>query len=469
MTADRPLLRTKLLQWLLLPLALLLTADAFISYRVALRFAERAYDHALVEIARETSLHLGTADGRLRFDMPDAARKVIFNDPQDTLYYEITDARGALIAGAPLTGQQPVWARSGPRLFDGQIDGHPVRIVELHVPAAAPDRAAGTVRVAETKIKRNELAREIVLSVIVPQVLLILLAGVLVWAGVVRGLSPLARLQDEIASRSYRDRRPVAAEVPGEVLPLVDEINKLLERLDSVLTVQNRFIADAAHQLKTPVAALQAQLEIALNDPDPERVRLSLARILTGLERLSRLVSQLLALARNEPEAARTMTRAPVDLAALAFDAAAEWVDAALKKDIDLGFDGARTGVVVEGDQGRLRELLDNLLDNAVRYSVSGGHVTVRVETAPAPVVSVSDDGPTIPRDERVRIFERFHRMLGNSENGSGLGLAIAQEIARLHGARITLSEDVDGVGNTFSVSFDAEGEAAEPQPPHAV
>jgi two-component system sensor histidine kinase TctE len=454
--ADQPLLRTKLLKWLLVPLALLLTADAFISYWISLRFSERAYDHALVEIAREASLHLVVAEGRVRFDMPDAARAVTFDDPRDTLYYEIKDAAGALIAGTPLPAPRATLARTSQRLFDAEIDGRPVRIVELDVAAAAPDRGGGTVRVAETKIKRNELAREIVLSVIVPQVLLIVLAGVLVWVGVVRGLSPLLRLQEAIASRSYRDRSAVVAEVPGEVRPLMDEINKLLERLDNVLTVQNRFIADAAHQLKTPVAALQAQLEITLNDPDPERTRLSLAKILAGLERVSRLVSQLLALARNEPEAASTMTVAPVDLAALAFDAAGEWVDEALKKGIDLGFEGVRSGLVVDGDAVRLRELLDNLLDNAVRYTVAGGHVTVRVEDAPALMLSVSDDGPTIPPHERLRIFERFHRMLGNSQHGSGLGLAIAQEIARLHGASITLSDDTDGVGNTFSVSFGA-------------
>lgn len=453
MTAEHPLLRTKLLRWLLLPLALLLTADSFISYAVALRFSARAYDHALVEIARETSLHLRGTDGRLHFDMPEAALKVMFNDPADTLYYEISDAAGALLAGRRL-GAPRVHASSArlQRLFDGEIDGRPVRVVELQI-AAAADRPAGIVRVAETKTKRTALAREIVLSVVVPQILLIVLAGVLVWFGVVRGLSPLARLQEAVASRSYRDRSPVVAEVPGEVQPLMDEINKLLERLDNVLTVQNRFVADAAHQLKTPVAALQAQLEATLADPDPERIRQSLSKILTGLERLSRLVSQLLALARNEPEAARTMTLAPVDLAALAFDAAGEWAAEALRHGIDLGFAGAEQDVFVQGDAVRLRELLDNLLDNAVRYTKDGGRVTVRVSASP-PSVAISDDSPTIPAHERLRIFERFHRMLGSSQNGSGLGLAIAQEIARLHGGEITLSEDTDGVGNTFSLSF---------------
>ena len=454
MQAEQPLLRTKLLKWLLVPLALLLTADTFISYWISLRFAERAYDHALVEIGREVTLHLDTANGGLRFEMPEAARSIIFNDPRDTLHYEVADARGALVAGERIHAPRSADTQDI-RLYDGEIEGRPVRIVELRVSGPAGAAAAGYVRVAETKVKRNELAHEIVLSVVVPQVLLIVLAGVLVWVGVVRGLSPLTRLQEAVASRSYRDRSPVVvAEVPGEVRPLMDAINKLLERLDNVLTVQNRFIADAAHQLKTPVAALQAQLEATLADPDPQRTRESLANILAGLERLSRLVSQLLALARNEPDAVRHVTMSEVDLNEIAFESASAWVAEALKRNIDLGFDGTQTPLVVRGDPIRLRELLDNLIDNAIRYSHEGGRVTVCVTPQPTPTVAVSDDGPGIPPDERQRMFERFHRRLGTAAEGSGLGLAIAQEIARIHGGHIDLCEDLDGVGNTFSVSL---------------
>ena len=457
--AAGPLLRTKLLRWLLVPLALLLTADTLVSYWFALRFSDRAHDRALVEIAREASIHLREEKGRLVFDMPEPARAVIFSDSADRLYYEITTPAGALIDGSPMQApRRGTPEHASEWSYDSQIDGVPVRIVELWVAApgakVAPQAA---IRIAETKVKRGELTREIVLSVVLPQVLLIVLAGVLVWIGVVRGLSPLLALQQAIATRSYRDRSPVTvSEVPGEVRPLLNEINQLLERLDNVLTMQDRFIADAAHQLKTPVAALQAQLEVALNEPDATRTRESLVRLATGLERLSHLVSQLLALARNEPEAARTMTVASVDLGALAFEVAGDWVDAALRKRIDLGFDGERDGVRVEGDPVRLRELLDNLIDNAVRYTPEGGRVTVRVSGSPVPAVAVSDDGPAIAAEDRQRIFQRFYRVLGTAERGSGLGLAIAQEIARLHGARITPSEDIDGTGNTFTLSFDA-------------
>jgi two-component system sensor histidine kinase TctE len=458
MAREAPLLRTQLLKWLLVPLLLLLVADTFISYWVALRFAQRAYDVALVEIVREVSLHVRPGPGGIELDMPEAARKVLFTDATDKLYYEVATAEGKSVAGQPIA-RAPAANAAGPEqaLYDGVVDGHPVRIVELRMRRGAD--ASGTIgyaRVAETMNRRNELANEILLSVVLPQVLLILIACALVWVGVVRGLSPLRHLQQAVASRSHRDRSPVfVEEVPGEVRPLMNEINGLLERLDGVLTIQNRFIADAAHQLKTPVAGLQAQLELAMRDDDPLRIRASLDKLKAGLERLSRLVSQLLALARNEPDAAQHITMSEVDLNALAFESATAWVPDALSKGIDLGFDGSGVPLLVRGDAIRLRELLDNLVDNAIRYSRDGGRVTVQVKPTPSPTVAVSDDGPGIPPEERQRIFERFHRRLGaGAAEGSGLGLAIAQEIARIHGGHIDLREDADGIGNTFSVSL---------------
>ena len=457
MSREQPLLRTQLLTWLLVPLCLLLTADTFVSYRVALNFAERAYDRSLNEIAREVSLHVHAVGGRLEMDMPAAARKVLFTDPSDKIFFEIATVDGKVMAGEPIMPAPSAGAsRAQEVLYDGVVEDLPVRIVELRVDMdGVPAQPAATVRVAETKVKRNELAREILLSVLAPQVLLILIAGILVWGGVVRGLSPLARLQHAVAARSHRDLSPVRVSgVPAEVRPLLQSINELLERLDHMLTLQRRFIADAAHQLKTPVAALQAQLELTLREDDPARMREASGKLHLALERLSRLVSQLLSLARNEPEATHGSTLKPLDLNALAFEAATTWVPEALKKHIDLGFEGSPENVMIEGDAVRLRELFDNLLDNAVRYSQENGRITVRVSATPSPTVAVDDDGPSIPAQERLRVFERFHRLLGSSQDGSGLGLAIAQEIARIHGAEIHLHDDLDGIGNTFSVSF---------------
>lgn len=458
MLREQPLLRTQLLTWLLVPLTLLLLVDAVVSYWVALSFSQRAYDRSLVEIAREVSLHLKADNGRIALDLPPAARQVLFSDPSDQIYHEIRSLDGAIVAGDPISppARAPAAAPQAETFYDGTVGGAPVRIVELMIEAdGGSDRPSAIVRVAETEFKRNNLAREILFSVVAPQILLILIAGAVVWIGIVRGLSPLQRLQQAIASRLDRDLSPLEIrEVPGEVRPLLHAINGLLERLDSLFTLQSRFIADAAHQLKTPMAGFRAQLELALRERDPTRMHESMERLHAGLERLSRLINQLLSLARNEPDAVQSLVLMPVDLRALALDIATGWVPEAIKHRVDLGFESGNDPIMVQGDPVRLREMLDNLVDNAIRYSHEDGHVTVRVSATPSPTVSVSDDGPSIPVHERRRVFERFHRLLGNTRDGSGLGLAIAQEIARIHGAQIRLDDDTDGVGNTFSVSF---------------
>ena len=452
-----PLLRRQLLTWLLVPLILLLAADTFIGFWVARSFAERAYDRALIEIARDVSLHLRGAGGALVLDLPPEARRVLFSDPPGRVAFEVATPDGGHVAGDAIA--PPGGAPAGPngeRFYDGALGARPARIVQLAVPAeTASGRPAALVRVAETKESRDALAREILLSELVPQLLLIVIAALVVWHGVVRGLAPLQRLQRALAVRSHLDRSALADEgVPGEVRPLLLSINDLLARLDHALTLQGRFIADAAHQLKTPIAALHAQFELARREADPIRMREAVDAAIPGLERLSRLASQLLSLARNEPEAAETVRLVPLDLNTLGLEVATQWVPEALKRGIDLGFEASAAPAMVRADAGRLRELLDNLLDNAVRYSRVNGRVTVRVLAAPSSVLEVNDDGPGIPPDERERVFERFHRLLGTHQEGSGLGLAIAREIARIHGAEISLREDADGVGNTFSVAF---------------
>ena len=459
MPPSQPLLRRQLLTWLLAPLFVLLTADTFLTYWISLSFSRRAYDRSLVEIAREVSLHLKGAEGRLVLDLPPPARRVLLSDPEDSLFLEVSTADGAVLEAAGMTPPRRMPAKGGTQTFyDGEAGGAAVRIVQLNLEAdRASGRPGGIVRVAETENKRNALAREIVLSVVLPQLLLILIAGLVVWIGVVRGLAPLERVRRAVAARSHVDRSPVVIDrVPGEVGPLLQSINELLARLDHALTFQSRFISDAAHQLKTPIAVLQTQLEVGLREQDPARMRQAMEGLYPGLERLSRLVSQLLSLARNEPEAQRSLEFSTLDLNQLALEVATGWVPEALKRGIDLGFEGSDAAVSIRGDPGRLHEMLDNLLDNAVRYSRPGGRVTVRVGAAP-PRIEVNDDGPSIPAPERERVFERFHRLLGSPQGGSGLGLAIAEEIARLHGAAIALRDDTDGVGNTFSVVFAPE------------
>jgi two-component system sensor histidine kinase TctE len=344
--------------------------------------------------------------------------------------------------------------------YQDRLRGEPVRVVAAWIPL--PPEAGGVavlVQVAETLNQRNALAREILAHAIVPQLLLIALATGAVWFGVGNGLWPLERLRHALARRSHLDLDPIDKRgVPLEVQPLVDEVNDLMARLGQALDQRNRFIADASHQLKTPVSGLKAQIELALRENDPQRLQHAMAQLYLGVDRLSRLVRQLLSLARNEPGAADSLRLQPLDLSALALEVSMEWVPQALRRQIDLGFEGGEVPRMIRADADRLRELLNNLVDNAVRYSREGGRITVGVQaTADGQVrLAVNDDGPHIPPEERTRIFERFHRLLGTQADGSGLGLAIVSEIATLHGARISLTEDEDGIGNTFSVLFPA-------------
>jgi two-component system sensor histidine kinase TctE len=449
-------LRNQLLRWLLSALVTLLVIDAAGSYFIAARVSQTVYDGELIEIARELLLHVAAApNGTLHFRLSPEAERTLLLDQQDEVYYAVRAADGNLVAGdAALPPARTGDGGSG--FYNATVQGRAVRVARLvsALPDARPAQAV-TVEIAETLNKRHDLAWLILVSVILPQLVLIAIAGLLVWFGVAHGLAPLNRLREAVSARSHLDLSPIAAEgAPAEVHPLLNAINDLLARLNEVLTFQSRFIADAAHQLRTPVAGLKTHIEVALRENDLAQTKHALAHLYTGVERLSRLVSQLLSLARNEPNTVRTLNFVPLDLNKLARETTMEWVPEAYQKNIDLGFEGSETPVPMNGDPTRLTELINNLLDNAIRYSRDRGRVTVRVTRGERQRLSVSDDGPRIPEEERDRVFERFHRLLGSHASGSGLGLAIAQEIARLHDADISLGDDIDGVGNTFTVSF---------------
>ena len=457
MRRDPPTLRSKLLHWLLVPLCLVLVVDVVGSYVAVRAIVRSIYDGELAEIARELGLHVRSEGARPAFDLSSEAERTLLLDEHDEVYYAVHGASGRLIAGR---GELPFFPPAGGALAfrDASYGGAPVRIAVL--PRQVGDRPV-VIEVAETTGKRTRLTRMLLLGVALPQVALILLAALLLWLGVARGLAPLEQLRRAVASRSHLDMSAVEArDIPGEVGPLVQAVNELMGRLAGVLDFQARFIADTAHQLRTPVAGLKAHIEVALREKTLGQTRAALAHLYTSAERLSRLVGQLLSLARNEPHSARTENFARLDFNKLTFDTTTDWVSHAYARNIDLGFEGAEREVPVWGDATRLTELINNLVDNAIRYTPPGGRVTVQVRANPVAQLVVCDDGPRIPVEERERVFERFHRLLGTRADGSGLGLAIVRDIAALHRARIDLVDDVDGVGNTFIVSFPACDEA---------
>ncbi|KRB83892.1 histidine kinase [Noviherbaspirillum sp. Root189] len=458
-------LQRKLLFWLLGPLFFLLLLDTLVTYSTSVAFSNKAYDRSLQEIAREVFLHVRHDGRHPSFEMTPGTERILLVDQDDRVFYRISLPDGVLIGGETAIPLPSIGAPRGdqPVFYDAVLHGEPVRVIAARMSFTDDKQStAMLVQVAETLNKRHRLATDIRASVFIPQLLLIVLATVAVWYGIRQGLLPLQRLKAALSDRSHLDLSPVdVQDVPGEVRPVVEEVNDLLHRLNATLNFQNRFIADAAHQLKTPVAGMKAQIELALRENDAARLQRAVAQLYISSDRLSRLVGQLLSLARNETGAVHTVELTTVDLNALALEVTMEWVPEALKRNVDLGFEGADTRVAIAGDPHRLRELINNLIDNAVRYSHDGGRVTVRVSGGEQRLLSISDDGPRIPVEERKRIFERFHRLLGSHTDGSGLGLAIVSEIAALHKATITLEEDVDGVGNTFTVFFPVPVECA--------
>lgn len=456
MSTTRPkklLLRSQLLKWLLYPLLFVLVLDSAIGFGLAARFSTDAYDKALIEIAHELSLQVRKNETGIYLDLPEVARRLLLQDPQDKIYFELYDQAGEKITGdsLPKPTKEPLIVRGNIELYDANIDGEKVRIVQL----PRLDPGSVLLRVAETYVKREEMTRDIITIVVLPQILLILLVSVLVRFGVAKGLLPLKQLQRSIAEKSHRDRRPLdETNVPSEVIPLVTSINALLNRLDQVLVSQSRFIADAAHQLKTPVSALNAYVELIERSKTPAEREAIILQLKRAVERMSRLVSQLLAFAENDVTQARPSEFHSIDLNAFIFDICAGWVSQSLKKSIDFGFEQSETPVIIQGDKSRLQDLFDNLIDNALLYTPANGRVTVRINARPLPSVTISDDARVILDDEKALIFERFHRLLGIG-NGSGLGLAIAKEVATAHNAIISIHrDDIDGTGNAFSVVF---------------
>ena len=451
-------LRSKLLVWLLLPLLSLSLLGAVVAYFMAINFTSVAYDRALFDSARSLAEQVRVVNGRTVLQLPGNVVRLLLSDESDRVYYQVVGWDGQLVSGEAELPRPAAGDQIGrPILRDGNLRGEKLRIASLYViPLDGANDKTVLVQVAETLNKRHILAEEILTGMLAPQLALIVLALLIVWFGVGRGLVPLRKVQREIASRSHRDLSPLAkSDAPEEVQTLIHAINELMGRLDQALGAQQRFIADAAHQLRTPLAGLKAQTDLALRQTDPKQQRRALEQLSASTGRTVRLISQMLALARVEPGADKSLELRELDLDALARETAMEWVPQALKKEVDLGYEGPPSPVSIRGDALRLGMLLDNLIDNALRYCPGGSSVTVKVGTeAGAAVLAVEDSGPGIPPEERDKVFQRFYRVLGSEEEGSGLGLAIVQEIVHLHGAQVEIATPATGKGTEVKVKF---------------
>ncbi|MBI5068193.1 MAG: sensor histidine kinase N-terminal domain-containing protein [Deltaproteobacteria bacterium] len=460
-------LRWSLLLWLLLPLGVAVAVSAVAAYRGAIGAANLAYDRTLLASARSIAERVTLEGERLVVDLPFAAIDPFEADNLGRIYYKVTGLAGELASGyddfpamPPRTPRSEVYPALV-HFYDGRYRGEPIRAALLFQPVAG-EGASGMVRihVGETLESRRAFARSVLLDTLLRQGLLVLLVAVLTLLAVHRALAPLLRLREEVAGREPDDLRPFEeGRVHRELRPMVAALNLHTDRLGRLLDSRRRFITDASHQLRTPLAALKTQAQMALRGQSAGQVREAVQAIHGTTDEMVRLANQLLALARAEPGTG-TGSLADVDLAALARQVCLDWSPEALGQKVDLAFEEAPARL--RGDAVMLRELLANLVDNALRYGGRGGAVTVRVGGGERPWLEVEDRGPGIPPELRARVFERFYRVPGQLAPGTGLGLAIVREIARQHGAGVELREargDGSGPpGLVARVNFPAAG-----------
>ena len=448
-------LKTQILLRLAIPLIFFISVESVLSYFVTLHHVDVAYDRWLLDSARSLTQEIKVRKAKVFVELPPAALEIFKWDESDKTYFKIISAEKGLIAGDKFVPEpfdaETDWTR--PVYFDDEMYGEPVRVVSmLMTPENTSEKVF--VHVAETLNKRRNMMTDILLADLVPQMVLVLLAGIYLVVGVKRGLQPLHMLADEIAQRSSRDLRPIPEQhVFLEVRALTDTINDLLERLALAIATQQRFIANAAHQLRTPLAGLKLQVERAQREQDLPAMKPALIQIQGCADRMSHLTTQLLMLARSEPINGDYELR-PVDLCKLAKETCMDWVPKALQRQMELSFEGSMQSLLIRGDEILLRELLANVLDNAICYGHDKGNIVVKVEPSPSPCLSVVDDGAGIPEVEMDRVFERFYRIPGSPGDGCGLGLAIVKEIADLHQARLELSRTGAAGGTRIALVF---------------
>jgi two-component system sensor histidine kinase TctE len=474
----------EILDWMLAPLLLLWPMSIAITYLVAKSIANQPFDHALEDSVTVLAQQVHAVDGKIIKSLPGSARDILRADDIDNVYFQIQGPRGEHIDGdrdlPPPLDEEDKFSGGSVRFRNDTMHGTPVRVAYTYVRlerSQADDAQLALVQVAETLEKRAQLANAIIKGVILPQFIILPIVLALVWFALARGLSPLAQLQERIRARSSDDLSPIASnQVPEEISPLVRSLNEMLARLSLSIDMQKRFIADAAHQMRTPLAGMRMQSELALRQTDSGEIHRSLEQLAKSSEAATRLVNQLLALARaeNQPQAGTAML--PLELSELARSAVQDWVPASFAQRIDLGFEAPAEPVQIVGNPTMLRELLSNLIDNALRYTPAGGSVTVRVRSDESErgYLEVEDTGPGIAPAERERVFERFYRILGNTAEGSGLGLAIVREIAQQHGAEVDIFSNPRATqsklpGALFRLSFPLppRPQDEESEPPH--
>ena len=454
----RPSIRRSLVVWLIVPLALLVPATAFVFYRLAL---------ALERLVKNDG-------GRLSLKVDPELDNALRADRYDNVHWVALGPDGRVLDGDPELARvggppSPVdW-----RFFDALYDNMPVRVA-LHswtcVPASgATPAGVCEARVSETLNKRQGVAQQVLTAAASAMLVEALVLAIMGWFAIARSLRPVERLSQDIEQRSPDHLGPVdRPDIPREVAPLVTALNGLFARVVTASEAEKAFLADAAHQLRTPLTALRTETELALMEPHSPQLEGLLRRLHQATTRAARLANQLLSQARAD-HALHNSALERFDLKLIAAEAAQEWVGRSVEAGVDLGFE--LEPAPLDGHGFLLREMLANLLDNAIIYAGQGARVTIRTgldagvdaRQLPRPGLEVEDNGPGIPPEHRERAFERFQR--GNAGgSGSGLGLSIVRDIVQHHRAHIELLDGPGGIGLKVRVIF-----RSPDQPPRAM
>jgi two-component system sensor histidine kinase TctE len=458
-------LRRELLLWLLLPLAAVLSLNLWTTYRNALDTADLITNRTLLASAKAIAENLRQSEGVLEAPIPPASLEMFASDPPDRVVYRVTGPHGELLAGHADVLVPPRMPRDlQPLYFSAEYEKEPVRAVVIGQPIAGNDNPGNAfVAVGQTLHNHDRLVSELWRKALFDQVFLVAAAGLLALLGLNRGLAPVMRLREAVTRRDPAVLEPLAVDgVQTELKPLVTALNEAFGRVLQQVATQRRFIANAAHQLRNPLALARTQANVGLRAETVEAKNEALAGIDRAVGRMAYLSNQLLQLARAEQGSA-LLRKETVDFESIARDATENITEAALARSIDLGFQSPGIGMPIHGHSSLLGEMVANLLDNAVRYTPRGGTVTASVSADRGNIVfRVEDSGPGIPEAERHLVFERFYRRLESGSEGSGLGLAIVHEIVLAHDGTIELADRTPAPGLVVTVHLPAASTGAQ-------
>lgn len=460
-----PSLRGSLLRFILPLLLLLWVVNLVNGYQAINQAVTQAHDRTLLASARTIGERVELHQGHVRVDVPWVALDTFSLDTPGRIYHAVTGPHGEFVSGFDDFPRLPADAQRSPyypalvSFRDDEFQGNRVRVAALHQPVIDPGGASGMalIQVAETLEARMAVRNRLLLGLVWRQGLLLAGAVIAVLVAVYTAVRPLRRISRALADRSAGGpASPQLADVPREIRPLVNALDSYVQRLDAAHAVQRRFLSDASHQLRTPLAVMMTQVDHALENTDPDLWRESLGALHGEIRNAARLANQLLALARSESGQTMGLHQA-VDVVDVARRICLEWSPLAVARGVDLGFEDPEKELGIVGDPGLLHEAVANLVDNAVRYTPAGGQVTVAVEPAADAQrvdILVQDTGPGIAAADREQVMRRFVRLPGSAGGGSGLGLAIARDVVRAHAGQISLLDAPGGHGLCVRVSL---------------